>query len=115
MEEENRDCGTKMADLDQRLKECRDDMGDLNKKLNESNKRNLMIHSESMANRKSGPRIPIINSQPPTNIRIGGGGYPISSTSIVVGGGFKNDIDNNMHDVKIIGDTPQHFGASVAM
>ena len=78
-----------MADLDKRLKDCRGDMGDLNKKMNESNKRNLMIHSDSIANYKSGPRRPTINSQSPINIIIGGGGYPISSTSIVVGGDSK--------------------------
>ena len=58
LEEENRDCKTKMADLDKRLKLCRDEMYDLNNTLNKSNKRNLMIQSESTANHKIGPKRP---------------------------------------------------------
>ena len=114
MEEENIYCGTKVADLDKRLKECRDHMGDINKKMNESNKRNLMIQSEAMDNYKSGPKRPPINSQSRTIIRIGGE-IPHILYLHCSRGGFKNDIDNNMHDVTIIGDTPQHVRASVAM
>ena len=114
LEEENRDCKTKMADLDKRLKLCRDEMYDLNNTLNKSNKRNLMIQSESTANHKIGPKRPPKKPYSPRNIRIGGG-IPHILYLHSSSGSFKIDIYNNIRDVTSIGDTPQYLRSSVAV
>ena len=48
MQEENGGCGTKMANLKKKLKDCWDRRVDPNKNMEESKKRSLLIQSESM-------------------------------------------------------------------
>ena len=57
----NGGCGTKMVDLEKRLKECRDNRVNPNKNMEESNKRSLLIQSEAVANTNNVAR------RPPTN------------------------------------------------
>ena len=57
----NGGCGTKMVDLEKRLKECRDNRVNPNKNMEESNKRSLLIQSEAVANTTN------VSRRPPTN------------------------------------------------
>ena len=43
VEEDNFDCGTKIANLEKSLKKCRGEKDDLNKNLEELKKRNLLL------------------------------------------------------------------------
>ena len=79
LEEENRGCGTNMADLEKILKECRDDRADPNNKMEESKRRSLLLQSEAMNNSNNVSIRPPINTPSPTSISVGGGGgslYP---------------------------------------
>ena len=64
MEGENGGCGTKMANLKKRLKVCWDRRVHPNKNMEESNKRSLLIQSETMDNTNNSSIRPPVHTPP---------------------------------------------------